>query len=337
MEFKRSTRLIWWGLVILFSLIACQSLGGGGAPAPTTVGLDLLPTPDLTLTAVFSPLGTLPPEVTEETEEPAETEEVMETATLAPEAEEQTSTSVPSLPTAKPPAGSSSGVDTTLSEPSSVVNPGESVVASLLLSPPVIDGNPGDWTSVWYSAENVVFGQEFHAGKADLSADFKIGWDFENLYVAVIVRDSKFVQNATGAQLYQGDSLEILFDTDLAGDQADAFLNGDDYQLGFSPGNAQEGDAPESYVWTPKEKTGPLTRVTSAAVLTEDGYVMEISIPWFLLEVSPDYGRQFGFLLSVSDNDSVNRNEQHSVVSFASYRFLFDPTTWGVLELSLGN
>ena len=65
-----------------------------------------------------------------------------------------------------------------------------------------------------------------------------------------------------------------------------------------------------------------------AGRLTDDGYMMEVAIAWEEIGVTPTNETTLGFLLSVADNDFINRIEQQSVVSFAPQRFLFDPTTW---------
>lgn len=345
MKHKTSKRLTIWVVVMLFSVIACQSLSGGDAPPSTSAstlapgGANATPTVNLTLTAIFAPLGTLPPEATEEPaatedDEDGDGEDPAPTATLTP-----ISASAAASPTLAPLIAGQTVTPIYLDYNESATGvpdegrPGPSANAVFQVVPPVIDGDPSDWASIVYAAENVVFGKEFHAGKADLSADFKLGWDAEFLYISVTVRDSKFVQNATGAQLYQGDGLEILIDTDLAGDFNDTYISADDFQIGFSPGNAQEGDPPEAYIWTPREEVGTLHRVILAAKLTGEGYVIEVGIPWFVIGVAPANGLRLGFLLSVSDNDSVNSNQQQTVVSFASSRALHNPTTWRDLHL----
>ncbi len=208
-----------------------------------------------------------------------------------------------------------------------------SVLAFYQSQVPQIDGDPGDWSGVWYATDHIVFGQEFHAGRADLSGEFKLGWDADFLYIAVAVRDTKFVQNAGAAQLYQGDSIEILLDTDVTGDFSEQVLNGDDFQIGVSPGNLLEHTAPEVYIWAPENKAGPVSRVLIGARLTEEGYLMEVAIPWFVLEVTPFADLHLGFLFSISDNDAVGQNVQQSVASYVPRRILYNPTTWNDLRL----
>jgi hypothetical protein len=127
----------------------------------------------------------------------------------------------------------------------------------------------------------------------------------------------------------------LLLDTNIDRDFDSTVLNEDDYQFGFSPGQPGEviGYVPEAFVWAPAEKVGRLDRVVIATRMTEDGYLMEIAVPWFVLEIIPSEEQHFGFLLSVSDNDDVNNDAQQSVVSIAPSRLLHDPTSWQDLVL----
>lgn len=205
---------------------------------------------------------------------------------------------------------------------------GPDVEAVFLSSPPVIDGDPSDWTANTYAMENIVFGEGFYADKSDLSGVFQIGWDNDALYIGAVIRDTRFVQTATESELYRGDGLEILIDTDLSGDFYSDELSSDDYQIGFSPGNLIQSSDPEAYIWYPGSQAGTALQINVAGQQTADGYAMEVKIPWSVLGISPNANQRYGFVLSVNDNDSVGDVQQQSVVSFGYQRTLFDPTGW---------
>jgi len=85
--------------------------------------------------------------------------------------------------------------------------------------PPVIDGQLSEWTGGQsYSSFYMVYNDPGWDGTADLAAVWRLGWDEDNLYIAVEVRDDIHVQNQTGNQIYRGDSLDMQFDTDRLGD-----------------------------------------------------------------------------------------------------------------------
>jgi hypothetical protein len=340
--------LILVGLVIGFSLIACSLFTGSGetstpSPSPTTLGssgTNQTPTQNLTLTAAFAPQLTFI--VQSQTAQPTNTVEV---PTNTPT---QTATSTPippssSLQPAMTPSPTLIPITTLtpvyldFSEEESLsetIRPGPSINVVYKEIPPTIDGDIGDWQLPLYAVETVVSGQGYYANKNDLSAEVKLAWDMQFLYIGVVVRDTKFVQKATGAQLWTGDSLEILLDSDLAADYDGKQLDFDDYQVGISPGNLNENPIPEAYLWAPRQLAGEVASVLIGSRLTDDGYMMEAAIPWSELDITPSAGQYYGFLFSVSDNDFADKNAQQSVISFAPQRLLHDPTTWRNLVLS---
>jgi hypothetical protein len=199
--------------------------------------------------------------------------------------------------------------------------------------PPSIDGELDDWDFDRYPIESVVYGNQNWKGTDDLSGRAMLGWDEDYLYVAVRVLDDVYAQNASGENLFKGDSLEILLDVDVPGDYYYGALSGDDYQLGLSPGSPDPGEDPEAYLWFPRSREGRPSKVVIDGRSREDGYIIEAAIPWFNFNVSPYKNQHFGFCLSISDNDNRDKNEQQSMVSSALTRLLSDPMTWGDLTL----
>ena len=314
------TLLLILGMLILTSL-ACNF---PFISSPTPI---VFPTPDLTMTAVFNPTvtggvvifptQTLPPLWTSPTPtQMGQLPSPMPTNTPIPP------TATP-LPTATP----------TKSYAGPEKRPKFSMTGYYFSNPPNIDGRLGEWKQDRYLIESVVFGKGNHTGPEDLSGRVMIGWDDSNLYLGIRVIDDKYVQNAKGSDLFKGDSLDILLDTDVPTDFYLGALNGDDFQLGISPGSPNPNDNPEVYLWFPKSSEGARGDVVVAARAREDGYVVEAAIPWSVFSVSPSHEQHFGFALSISDNDNKDQNVQQSMVSFVPIRTLSDPTTWGDLTL----
>lgn len=326
-----------WVILILIGALLLGGCGGSGDS-----GSNATSTPNLTLTSVFAPEPTPAISVPTATQpgDPPAAPPPTATATPVPD-EKGTFDSViapvlqPTLisaVTVTPRALDFSGAATSVSMTS---RSGASIAADYLENPPTIDGDIGDWSGTIYSMGEVVYGPGYYANALDLFGEFKIAWDEQYLYLGVIVRDTKFVQNADGYYIYLGDSLELLLDTDLAGDYASETLSSDDFQIGFSPGDLRDNNpGAEAFLWYPKGDAGTLSSARVGGRLTDDGYMMEVALPWSELGVTPLNGQTFGFLLSVSDNDSVTADEQHSMVSFAPGRKLLDPTTWRTLILS---
>lgn len=246
----------------------------------------------------------------------------------------------PSPATDAPPASHTSGPPPTEAPaisptPDELARPnGAVLVATRRDTPPTIDAQQDDWPAdLPHAIDQIVFGQGSWQGTGDQVARFNAMWDAANLYLFVVVEDDLHVQNDAGLTLYRGDSLELQFDADLAGDFSTTSLNSDDYQIGLSPGASRA--SPEVYFWNPAERRGEPTGINLATRPTDGagGYVVEAAIPWSLFGVSPSSGSRFGFALNSSDNDSPGTTEQQSMISSVITRTLLNPTTWGTLRL----
>jgi hypothetical protein len=205
--------------------------------------------------------------------------------------------------------------------------------AASLSTPPTIDGTWSEWTTTQYPLKNVVFGKANWSGSSDLQASYRVGWDSKYLYLAVKVIDDKYVQNATGANLYKGDSIELLLSISPNSDSSSLGLTAADYQIGISPGRPDVGQNMEAYLWYPRAKAGSLSNVAIGAVPMADGYRIEFAIPWSVFGITPVKGQVLGFAVSVSDNDNSSQDVQQTLISSAPHRDLTDPTTWGLLTL----
>lgn len=212
----------------------------------------------------------------------------------------------------------------------------QSVKAIFFYQQPTIDGLFDEWSGEEYRINNVSIGQSDWSGDTDLSAWFRVAWDASNLYLAARVQDDHYVQQSTGLDLFKGDGLDLLIDSNVSQDYYLKAIDGDDFQLGISPGQNVPGQGPESYLWYPQYYAGPRPEVIVAAKPTNVGYDVEVSIPWYLLGVSPWGGLHVGFVFSVSDNDRMDQSIQQTLISNVSGRNLFDPTTWGDLTLVSG-
>ena len=208
-----------------------------------------------------------------------------------------------------------------------------SSVAASLATPPKIDGPWDEWTTTQYPIKNVVFGADNWSGSSDLQASYRVGWDSTYLYLAVKVFDDIYVQNASGANLYKGDSIELLLSTSPDADSSKLGLTAADYQIGISPGRPSIGVNMEAYLWYPQSKAGSLSNVAIGAVPMTGGYRIEFAIPWSVFGITPVKGQVLGFAVSVSDNDNKTQDVQQTIVSSVPHRALTDPTTWGLVTL----
>jgi hypothetical protein len=186
-----------------------------------------------------------------------------------------------------------------------------------------------DWTNpLIYTADNKVF------GTTENTARFSMKWDSEFLYIAAIIMDGTFVQDTGGgANMYKGDSLEILLDTNLKGDYCDTSMSSDDYQFGISPGSG--ASSPNAWLWYPLSKSGEKVIVASASLIV-GGWEIIARVPWNVFGVTPAGGEFYGFAFSVSDNDHAGQNLQDGMISTDPKRaYPSNPTLWGTAEIEI--
>ncbi len=219
--------------------------------------------------------------------------------------------------------------------PAGPVDTGPQLTAARVNQPPAIDGNLGEWQGASQAVDAVVFGQENMSGVGDLGGRVWLDWDNNALYVAVLVIDDTLSQPSSGRQLYQGDSIEIQWDTNPPGNNPAAW-DADDWHIGLSPGNFQD-KPPESYVWTPRDGYGADMGVRMAARPFMNngqyqGYTIEAAIPWALVTVQPKAGQTFRIAVSISDDDSPQA-VQESMVSTSPGRQWHRPDTLNTLTL----
>lgn len=284
-------------------------------------------TPNATLTALFNTNINIPATITPiyivvtNTPEP-----VVATNTSAP-----TNTTEPTNTTAPTAAPTKTALP-----PAPPVNPrGPVMEAGYISFDPTIDGSWSEWKdyTTQYPVTYVVYGGSNWKGSDDLEASYAAVWDYDYLYIGVKVHDDKYVQNAEGQDLYLGDSIEILLDTNFNGDYYTQSLSSDDYQLGISAGNDDDVDK-EAFLWFPSSKAGDRSSVDIGFTTEEGLYRIEARIPWSVFSVTPAKGMHLGIAVSVSDNDDSEANKQQTMVSSAPNRHLLNPTTWGEIVLN---
>lgn len=162
---------------------------------------------------------------------------------------------------------------------------------------PVIDGVEDD---VWSAADRIKLTNVSGAPVSspnDLSADFKIMWDKDNLYLFANVTDD-ILKNDAGEE-WENDAVEVFIDADNSKDKS---YGQNDYQFVF--------------VW---DKTSPRIRevkhdnakgVQFAFVTTDTGYRAEFKFPWSTLGTTPHAGSKIGLDVHVADNDKGGKRDR---------------------------
>ncbi|HEX7071765.1 MAG TPA: sugar-binding protein, partial [Rhodothermales bacterium] len=170
---------------------------------------------------------------------------------------------------------------------------------------PVIDGNAED---VWSGAQRVVIGTRTNGtdpdNADDLSADARLLWDANGLYVLFDVTDDNLFNDSGDS--WQDDTPEVYLDG--LHERAAAY-DGNDGQYEFS--------------WGSDVITGANPGVTGAdyAYVTKAGdvgYVLEASLPWSLVSLSsPAVGTTIGLELMINDDDDGDLTRESKIGWFA--------------------
>jgi hypothetical protein len=174
-------------------------------------------------------------------------------------------------------------------------------------TPPVIDGKIDEWT-LYDKAQiaNPTIKKENFTSIKDCSGIIHTCWDDTNFYFAVQVTDDVFSQIYTGNQINNGDSVTLVFDTDLPGDFNIPFYNSDDSQMDFSPGNFSAIKA-SAFINFPAKTAKD---IVIESTQPNGAYIIEASIPW---ENFVSYGPKdldvLGFTATIFDTDNQESTE----------------------------
>jgi len=218
------------------------------------------------------------------------------------------------------------------------------LTAAQVAQPVTIDGDLSEWKGLpCYDAnraDQVSYGDPAQwSGAQDLSGRVCYAWDAQNLYVAFQVWDDQIVQVNSGSNLWQGDHVELWFDTQLQLDFDSDQPGEDDFQVGISPGDFK-GVKPDFYIFTPPMAPGTppawAGKVEFAVARTTDGYTGEVRLPAGVLRglrLSPD--NTIGVSFEPSDTDTPGSSTQEMMMSLApkSSSQWGNPTNWNNLTL----
>ena len=173
--------------------------------------------------------------------------------------------------------------------PEGVVPPGGTTVVPMTLIPPVIDAEiDGAWNHVAPNhISRLVFGDV--ESETDLGATFRALYDVDCLYVLFEVVDDAVVNDS--AQTFNDDAVEVYLD---GGGEKQDFYDANDFQYVFGVGD-------EAFWVTNQPGMHPGVRF--ASVRTDDGYRVEVALPWANVGVQVAPGLEIGLELHVDDDD----------------------------------
>lgn len=138
-----------------------------------------------------------------------------------------------------------------------------------------------DADAAWGNAVNIPF--TINKG-SEASANAKVLWDDDNLYVYATVNDA--VLDKTGAQTHEQDSLEVFIDEDN-GKTASYGEDDKQYRINYNNGQSFNG------------KKCLAENVKSATKTIDGGYVVEAAFKW--TDIKPANGTKIGLEFQIND------------------------------------
>jgi len=215
----------------------------------------------------------------------------------------QTPTNYEASPKASPSPETVSTKNNTETSPSRYVRKDAAAQIPLLASAPVIDGVLND--AVWQTA--AVFGDFIQISPGDNikpthQTEVLIGYDSKNLYIAFNCKQDRDKIRATVARrdnIFNDDYVLVHLDT--FNDQRQAYL------LFFSPLGMQ---ADGTFTEGRGEDYSLDIVMESKGVLTEDGFTIEVAIPFKSLRYEAGKNKQWG--LHINRRVKYNNNEYNS-------------------------
>jgi len=193
---------------------------------------------------------------------------------------------------------------------------------------PKLDGNIDE---VWYfSTEQSIDTSQVGAAPSsaeDGSGTWRALWNWECLYVLVNVKDDALTNDSGGGNnKWNDDSVEIYVDGD---NSKNSSVGTDDHQYTFWWGNEVWEEPSAIHNGAPS-----LVGVDYAVVTTDEGYLLEVKIPWMsIMGAAPTPGQEIGFDVWINDDDDGgDRDSQISWYSTDGNGWQ-DPSVWGVAIL----
>jgi len=167
-----------------------------------------------------------------------------------------------------------------------------------------IDAQADDWAGRSHATTELSASAAVELEDGDLSGDLHLGWDEQGLALLLVVRDDLAVESEHELSVTEMDSVELLV--------SDESTDGSKVRFALSPGKVETANGPLLRTWDYRQQA-ELRRTPIELELarraTEDGYIVEMRIPWAALGIDPRAGVAVGFALEVHDADGGFRRD----------------------------
>jgi len=197
---------------------------------------------------------------------------------------------------------------------------------------PVLDGRIDE---VWFFSTEQTIGTSqvgtAPSSPADCSGTWRALWNWEYLYVLAVVKDDTLTNDSGGGtNKWNDDSVEVYVDGD---NSKGSSVDENDHQYTCWWNNEVLEEPSAIHHGAPS-----LVGVEYAVATTDDGYLLEIKLPWMSIMGEPATpGQLIGFDVWINDDDDGgNRDSQVSWYSTDGNGWQ-DPSVWAVAALEASN
>lgn len=175
-------------------------------------------------------------------------------------------------------------------------------VTAIVRGTPVVNGDPAEFRGAAPvhvdQAAQVVGIPDWTPQNCSTTASMM--WDQDNFYFAADVTDNVFSQPYTGSQVWNGDSVQLMFDPQNV--KHGKPPSAQEYAL------ARTGQGPQIYRFSGPGGAGPVTDATLVCTPGTNGNLSyTVAIPMSTLTIEPVVGNKIGLDFLVNDNDGSGR------------------------------
>ncbi len=210
--------------------------------------------------------------------------------------------------------------------------PAQDVVIPSPGAMPVLDGRIDE---VWFFSTEQTIGTSqvgtAPSSPADCSGTWRALWNWEYLYVLAVVKDDTLTNDSGGGNnKWNDDSVEFYVDGD---NSKGSSVDENDHQYTAWWNNEVLEEPSAIHHGAPS-----LVGVEYAVATTDDGYLLEIKLPWMsIMGEPPTPGQLIGFDVWINDDDDGgDRDSQISWYSTDGNGWQ-DPSVWAVAALEASN
>ena len=169
-----------------------------------------------------------------------------------------------------------------------------------------IDGQPDDWGAAGFRVDTLVPDKESMPARKEFAAGLRLGWNDSGLLVLLEVTGRDWSESEKITELFSRDSVEFYLARYPGSRERCQWL--------VAPGMDARFPEPrvnlQDFATTPKLLRNAIAP-TVARVRTDDGYRMEVLLPWQTLGVAPERGEGLGFQVMVNSHDRKGRRADH--------------------------